>query len=155
MSIQVKAYHYFGDPRVINKHMAPGEPLTIECRITDPTDVMNPVLLVSDANSIEKYNYFTLGQRKYFKTGVTKVHNKMLKIRLHEDVLSTWMPYMQIYGKITNASMIDKYFLDQNYMKDVDHKISRLRISNNYEEVKTDPAIIIQSPLPTQDKLSS
>lgn len=154
MSMQVKGYAYADDPRVVNKRMT-SQPIVLECRITDPSDVVNPVLFLTVADGIENCNYFTLGQRKYFKTGQTRMSNNMIKIRLHEDILSTWMPFVHVHGKILNATQNPHLEIDQGYLRDVDTKISRVRISNAYEEVTNYPAIIIQSPLPAEDKPST
>lgn len=155
MSIQVKAYVYTGDPRVINKHMT-GNPLELECRITDPMNIMDPELFVQNANNIENYNYFTIGQRKYFKVTATKTHNNLIRIKLHEDVLSSWMPHVTVYGKILNASKTVSDEIDQGYITDVDTKISRIAFHNDFTgsvgESGDRPIIIIQCPLPTKDE---
>lgn len=150
MSTQVKAYQCLMDNRVINKRMI-SNPIIVECRITQPFDVVNPEIFVEDINGISGCNYFTIDQRKYFKSGITKTSNGMVRIKLHEDVLSTWMPYLSIKGKITKASQLATEYIDLDYLCEVPTKISRIAITNSYEEVLTDPAIIVQSPLPCED----
>ena len=148
MAIRVKAYKYDGDNRVINKQMAT-QATTIECRITDPQDIMNPELILEKINDINTLNYFTIGNRKYFKTGLVEMNNKMVKIRLHQDVLSTWMPFVNIKGKILNATKITNEYIDLGIPLEIYTKIVRVPIHSKYEELRSDPAIILQSPLPT------
>ena len=154
MSTQVKAYHTIMDNRVINKRMV-SSPIITECRITDPFDVVNPEIFVEDIEGISGCNYFTIDQRKYFRSQVRKVSNGMVRIKLHEDVLSTWMPFVTVKGKITNATQAVSDHIDLDYLCEVPTKISRIAITNGYEEVLTDPAIIVQSPLPCEDKPST
>ena len=154
MSTQVKAYQCLMDNRVINKRMI-SDPIILECRITEPFNVMDPEIFVEDVEGISGCNYFTIDRRKYFKSKITKVSNGMVRIKLHEDVLSTWMPYLSIKGKITNASQAASDYIDLDYLCEIPTKISRVAITNGYEEVLTDPAIIVQSPLPSEDNPNS
>lgn len=153
MAVQVKCYKYNDDPRVIDK--SPTFVKSIECRVVDPFDVVDPTLLVDATDDISECNYFTVESRKYFKAGLVKTANKMNRLKLHEDILSTWMPRVWVVGTITNASQIISEDVDQGYLTDVNRKISRIRISNGYEELSDDPIIIIQCPLPTITKPST
>lgn len=148
MAVRVKAYVYKDDNRVINKQMY-GTAKVIECRVTDPQDIMNPELILNKVEGIENYNYFTVKNRKYFKTGLVEMNSNIVKIRLHEDVLSTWMPFVDVKGKILNATKTSNEYIDLGIPTEIDSKIVRLAIHNSYEEVTNDPAIIVQSPLPT------
>lgn len=153
MAVQVKCYKYNDDPRVIDK--SPTFVKSIECRIVEPFDVMDPTLIVDATDDISECNYFTVENRKYLKAGLVKTANKINRLKLHEDVLSTWMPRVWVVGTITHASQIVSEDVDQGYLTDVNRKISRIRISNGYEELTDDPMIIVQCPLPTITKPST
>ena len=76
-----------------------------------------------------------------------KESNRSLRITLHEDVLSTWLPRVYVIGEINNASKIVSENMKQDYDLDVNKKMSRIRISNAYEEITSNPITIVQSPL--------
>ena len=50
----------------------------------------------------------------------------MLKIRLHEDVLSTWLPKVYVVGTISNASEIISENMKQDYPMDVNKRVCRI-----------------------------
>lgn len=147
MATEIKCAIYNGDVRVINK-----KPILIKseiCRITNPLDILNPVIIINADDEILKCNYFVIGHRKYTKIKHVLTSNNILKIHLNEDVISTWIPRVTITGNITHATEIISNNIDQNYLLDVNRIISRIKISNDYENVTGDAAIIAQCPLPT------
>ena len=145
MAVEVKCCIYNNDPRIIDKK--PTLVKSIECRFTDPTDMTNPSIFVEYSKEIERCNYFVINFRKYFKVKMIKESNRSLRITLHEDVLSTWLPRVYVIGEINNASKIVSENMKQDYDLDVNRKISRIRISNAYEEITSNPITIVQSPL--------
>ena len=147
MATEIKCAIYNGDLRVVNKK--PTLVKSIECRITEPLDVLKPIILLNEDDDILKCNYFVIGHRKYFKVKLQRTPNKMLRIELNEDVISTWLPLVTIDGHITHASEIISENVEQDYLLDVNRIISRIVISNDYENVTSDPAIIAQCPLPS------
>lgn len=147
MAVEVKCAIYNGDPRVINKSTTLVK--SVMCKMTDPTDIMDPVIILNKDNSIVSCNYFVIGHRKYFKVREIRTSNNIIKIVLHQDVLSTWLPRVVIKGMIYNASETVSNDLVQDFVLESYRRISRVKISNEYEEVTSDPAIIVQSPLPT------
>ena len=54
-----------------------------------------------------------------------------------------------VTGYISRASEIYSPGLNQDYEKLTMRKISRIRINNEYSEITGNPAIIVQSPLPS------
>lgn len=150
MATEIKCAIYNDDLRVVNKK--PTLVKSVVCRITEPLDVLNPVILLNEDNDILKCNYFVIGHRKYFKVKLQRTPNKMLRIELNEDVISTWLPLVTIDGSITNASEIISENADQDYLLDVDRIISRIILGNNYENVTSEAAIIVQCPFPSIEK---
>lgn len=147
MATEIKCAIYNGDLRVVNKK--PTLVKSVECRITEPLDVLNPTIVLNEDDDILKCNYFVIGHRKYFKVKFHRTPNKMLKIELNEDVISTWLPLVTIDGHITHASEIISENVDQDYLLDVNRIISRIALSTNYGTVDSDPAIIAQCPFPS------
>lgn len=145
MAVEVKCCIYNDDPRIIDKK--PTLVKSLECRFTDPTDMTNPSIFVEHSKEIERCNYFVINFRKYFKVKMIKESNRSLRITLHEDVLSTWLPRVYVIGEINNASKIVSENMKQDYDLDVNRKMSRIRISNAYEEITSNPITIVQSPL--------
>ena len=145
MAVEVKCCIYNGDPRIIDKK--PTLVKSLECRFTDPIDMTNPLIFVEYSKEIERCNYFVINFRKYFKVKMIKESNRSLRITLHEDVLSTWLPRVYVIGEINNASKIVSENMIQDYDLDVNRKMSRIRISNAYEEITSNPITIVQSPL--------
>lgn len=149
MSVEVKCCKYNGDPRVINKK--PELIKTLKCRMTDDQDVINQIIYVSNEDDIIDCNYFVIGFRKYFKVKDIRKAGKRIGIMLHEDVLSTWMPKVNVTGYISSASYIRSDDLPQDYPLRVNRKISRLTFTNQYGEITGGhPAVIVQSPLPVK-----
>ena len=151
MATEVKCAIYKGDPRVIDKKTTLVK--SLECKIVDPFDIVNPTIIINNDNSVENCNYFVIGFRKYFKLDEFKTSNKMLKIRLHEDVLSTWMPKVYVVGTISNASEIISENMQQNYPMDVNKRVCRIKIDNAYDQVRSKPIIVVQSTQPILNKL--
>ena len=147
MAVEVKCCKYNGDPRVIDKK--PELIKTLQCRMTEDQDVINPIIYVSNEDDIIDCNYFVIGFRKYFKIKDIRKAGNRIGIKLHEDVLSTWMPRVNVTGYILRASEIYSRGLKQDYEKLAMRKISRIRINNEYGEITSNPAIIVQSPLPS------
>ena len=145
MAVEVKCCVYLGDPRVIDKK--PTLVKSISCKITESTDNLDPVIYIAYDSDIEKCNYFVIGHKKYFKVKLTNESNIRCRIKLHEDVVSTWVPRVNIKGIIYNSQNYLLTDVDQGFVTEVKHKISRIKISNNYENVTNRPAIIVQSPL--------
>ena len=150
MATEVKCAVYKGDPRVIDKKTTLVK--SLECRIVDPLDVVNPTIIITNDKSVENCNYFVIGFRKYFKVDEFKSSNKMLQIRLHEDVLSTWMPKVYVVGTISNASEIISENMKQNYPMDVNKRVCRIKITNVYDQVRENPIIVVQSTQPILNK---
>lgn len=150
MATEVKCAIYKGDPRVIDKKTTLVK--SLECKIVDPFDVVNPTIIITNDNSVENCNYFVIGFRKYFKLDEFKTSNKMLKIRLHEDVLSTWLPKVYVVGTISNASEIISENMQQNYPMDVNKRVCRIKIDNAYDQVRNKPIIVVQTAQPTIKK---
>lgn len=150
MATEVKCAIYKGDPRVIDKKTTLVK--SLECKIVDPFDVVNPTIIITNDNSVENCNYFVIGFRKYFKLDEFKTSNKMLKIRLHEDVLSTWLPKVYVVGTISNASEIISENMQQNYPMDVNKRVCRIKIDNAYDQVRSKPIIVVQTAQPTIKK---
>ena len=147
MAVEVKCCKYNGDPRVIDKK--PELIKTLQCRMTDDQDVINQIIYVSNENDIIDCNYFVIGFRKYLKIKDIRKAGNRIGIMLHEDVLSTWMPKVNVTGYISRASTTWVRGLSQDYEKLTIRKISRIRINNEYSEITGMPAIIVQSPLPS------
>lgn len=147
MAVEVKCCKYNGDPRVINKK--PELIKTLQCRMTEDQDVINQVIYVGNEGDIIDCNYFVIGFRKYFKVKDIRRAGNRIGIMLHEDVLSTWMPKVNVTGYISRASEIYSPGLNQDYEKLTMRKISRIRIDNGYGSITGNPAIIVQSPLPS------
>ena len=150
MATEVKCAVYEGDPRVIDKKTALVK--SLECRIVDPLDVVDPTIIITNDNSVENCNYFVIGFRKYFKVDEFKTANKMLRIRLHEDVLSTWLPKVFVVGTISNASEIISENMQQDYPKDVNKRVCRIKMTNAFDQVRTAPIIVVQTSQPRVDK---
>lgn len=150
MATEVKCAVYKGDPRVIDKKTTLVK--SLECRIVDPLDIVNPTIIITNDKSVENCNYFVIGFRKYFKVDEFKSSNKMLQIRLHEDVLSTWMPKVYVVGTISNASEIISENMQQNYPMDVNKRVCRIKINNAYDQVRGKPIIVVQTPQPIVNK---
>ena len=149
MAIQIKCCKFTGDPRLINK--TPTTVANIECRIVNEQDTMNPVIYINNDNIVIHCNYFVIGFRKYFKVKETRVSGNRVKVQLHQDVLSTWMPKINIRGTVSRATRTPLSLnedLYQDYTMEVKKRISRIKINNNYGDVTSRPAIIVQSPLP-------
>lgn len=146
MAVEVKCCNYNGDPRVIDKK--PQLIKTLECRITDPSEVVNPRILLTYTKEIERCNYFVIGFRKYFKETETKYNSRMIEISLHEDVLSTWMPRVYVIGIISNATEIVSEDVQQDYLLDAHRRISRIIAHGNNDggDVLSDHVIVVQSP---------
>lgn len=144
MGVQIKCCTYDDDPRIINKK--PILVKTLICRITDPTDMINPVILINNVDGLEKCNYFVIGFRKYFKVGERKTNSRRLRLFLHEDVLSTWMPRIYVVGIISNASNVISGEIQQNFLLEAKKRVSRVKINNSYGELSKDPVVIVQSP---------
>lgn len=147
MAVEVKCCKYNGDPRVINKK--PETLKTIECRIPADMSVVTPHIFMNNDGTTADCNYFVIGFRKYFKVREERVVGNRLKIYLNEDVLSTWLPKVNVTGYISRSSDFKSEEIQQNYTLEARKKVSRIKINNNYEAVTSMPAIIIQSPLPT------
>lgn len=148
MAVQVKGGLYSGDPRVVDKSVT--ELVDLQCKITDPFDVMNPILILSKTNDLLKCNYFSIGHRKYFKVREIKTSNKMVKLILSQDVISTWLPRVNVTGTVFNATETVSENINQDYLTDVNMKFSRVRIDNDYGEIQDDePVIIARCVLPT------
>ena len=145
MAVEVKCCIYNDDPRIIDKK--PTLVKSLECRFTDPTDMTNPSIFVEYSKEIERCNYFVINFRKYFKVKMIKESNRSLRITLHEDVLSTWLSRVYVIGEINNASKIVSENMKQDYDLDVNRKISRIKISNDYGNLTDRPITIVQSPL--------
>ena len=150
MATEVKCAVYKGDPRVIDKKTTLVK--SLKCRIVDPLDIVNPTIIITNDKSVENCNYFVIGFRKYFKVDEFKTSNKMLQIRLHEDVLSTWMPKIYVVGTISNASEIISENMQQNYPMDVNKRVCRIKINNAYDQVRGNPIIVVQTPQPIVNK---
>ena len=150
MATEVKCAIYKGDPRVIDKKTILVK--SLKCKIVDPLDIVNPTIIITNDNSVENCNYFVIGFRKYFKLDEFKTSNKMLKIRLHEDVLSTWMPKVYVVGTISNASEIISENMNQNYPMDVNKRVCRIKIDNAYDQVRSKPIIVVQTSHPIINK---
>lgn len=147
MAVEVKCCKYNGDPRVIDKK--PELIKTLQCRMTNDQDVINQIIYVSNEDDIIDCNYFVIGFRKYFKIKDIRKAGNRIGIMLHEDVLSTWMPKVNVTGYILRASKTRVQGLSQDYEKLTMRKISRIKINNEYSEITGMPAIIVQSPLPS------
>lgn len=145
MAIEVKCCVYLGDPRVIDKK--PTLVKSLECKFTESTDNLDPIIFISYDKDIEKCNYFVIGHKKYFKVKLTNERSIRCRIKLHEDVISTWVPRVNIKGLIYNSQNYLLTDVDQGFVTEVKHRISRIKIPNNYGEVTSNPAIIVQSPL--------
>lgn len=150
MATEVKCAIYKGDPRVIDKKTTLVK--SLECRIVDPFNVVDPSIIITNDSSVENCNYFVIGFRKYFKVGEFKTSNKMLKIRLHEDVLSTWMSKVYVVGTISNASEIISENMKQDYPMDVNKRVCRIKIDNLYDQVRSKPIIVVQTSQPIINK---
>lgn len=149
MAVEVKCCIYNGDVRVINKK--PTEQKTINCRITEESDVVDPAIYINNEDDVSNCNYFVIGYRKYFKVGQSRVSGNRIRIRLHEDIISTWLPRVDVKGYISNASYIRSNDILQDYQLRVNRKISRLTFTNQYGEISNGhPAVIVQSPLPVK-----
>lgn len=147
MAVQVRCCIYNGDPRVINK--TPTEVISLNCRMTDDFDTIKPVIYISNELGVSDCNYFVIGFRKYFKVKDIRKAGKRIGIMLHEDILSTWMPKVNVKGYISRASEIYSPGLNQDYEKLTRRKISRIKINNEYGQITGNPAVIVQSPLPS------
>lgn len=143
MAVQVKCAIYDGDPRVIDKQ--PTLKDTLECRIVDPHNVVDPTLKLTRTDNIKNCNYFVIGFRKYFKTKEVNISNNIVLITLHEDVISTWLPRVHVKGIITTASEYVSENVEQDYLIEVDSHISRIAFSNNYIDLQGQPLIVVQS----------
>ena len=150
MATEVKCAVYKGDPRVIDKKTTLVK--SLKCRIVEPFDVVNPTIIITNDKSVENCNYFVIGFRKYFKVDEFKTSNKILQIRLHEDVLSTWMPKVYVVGTISNASEIISENMQQNYPMDVNKRVCRIKINNAYDQIRNKPIIVVQTPQPIVNK---
>ena len=148
MAVEIKCCKLAEDPRVINK--TPITVASLECRIVNEQDTMNPVVYINNDNIIINCNYFVIGFRKYFKVKETRVSGNRIRLQLHQDVLSTWLPKVTIRGLVSKGCPIWDFNPDlhQDYTMEVKKRISRIKINNNYGEVTSKPAIIVQSPLP-------
>lgn len=145
MAVNIKCARYDGDPRVIDKNTTLIKTLT--CRVYNEAEVVNPLIIVNNDSDVENCNYFTIGFRKYFKVKEYKINNKVLRIQLHEDVLSTWMPRVYVIGNITVASKLISENIPQKFFLDANKKISRISFQNDYGEITSEPIVIVQSPL--------
>lgn len=147
MAVEVRCCIYNGDSRVINKN--PTDIKLLQCRIVNDTDIINPTIYLEYDTDLDKCNYFVIGRRKYFKTRLKRVHNMRCEIQLHEDIISTWIPRVNIKGIIYNSQDTTTIMqqMEQGYPVAVNKIISRIKINNNYGTVDSQPAIIVQSPL--------
>lgn len=150
MATEIKCAIYEGDPRVIDKKTKLIK--SLECKIVDPLDVVDPTIIITNDESVEKCNYFVIGFRKYFKVDEFKTPNKMLKIRLHEDILSTWLPKVNVVGTISSASEIISENMLQDYPMDVNKRVCRIKINNAFDQVRSKPIIVVQTAQPTINK---
>lgn len=150
MAVQVKCCIYNNDPRIIDKK--PTLIKTLECRITDPTDMVNPSIFIEYSKEIEKCNYFVINFRKYFKVKLVKESNRSLRIYLHEDVLSTWLPRVYVIGEINNASKIISEDVEQKFLLNSNKHISRILANEFVGPPVKEPVTIIQSPQPVKFK---
>lgn len=150
MAVQVKCCIYNNDPRIIDKK--PNLIKTLECRMTDPTDMVNPSIFIEYSKEVEKCNYFVINFRKYFKVKLVKESNRSLRIYLHEDVLSTWLPRVYVIGEINNASKIISEDVEQKFLLNSNKYISRILANEFVGPPIEEPVTIIQSPQPVKFK---
>lgn len=150
MAVQVKCCIYNNDPRIIDKK--PNLIKTLECRMTDPTDMVNPSIFIEYSKEVEKCNYFVINFRKYFKVKLVKESNRSLRIYLHEDVLSTWLPRVYVIGEINNASKIISEDVEQKFLLNSNKYISRILANEFVGPPTEEPVTIIQSPQPVKFK---
>lgn len=154
MAVQVKCAKYTGDPRVIDKKPTLIE--TLECRITDPCDMFEPSIFLTRTNNTKECNYFVIGFRKYFKVKEINHSNNMVVIKLHEDVLSTWLPRCRVKGIINRISLLHHPDVNQGFLTDSKRHVSRIKIVNSYADLNNErPLIVVQSPAGKQVKPSS
>lgn len=153
MGVEVKCCVYNGDPRVIDKK--PTLVKSIVCRIPEPTNVVDTELLLTNTEDIERCNYFVIGFRKYFKDREIKTSSKMIRVMLHEDVISTWIPRVYIIGMISNASDIISKNVEQKYLLDSNKLVSRIAIRNGPGDVTNRHVIVVQSPQGWDNKPTS
>lgn len=149
MAVEIKCCKLTEDPRLINK--TPITVASIECRIVNEQDTMNPVVYMNNVSDVINCNYFVIGFRKYFKVKETRVSGNRIRLQLHQDVLSTWLPKVNISGLVSKGTRTQGDLnndLQQDYTMEVKRRISRIAINNNYGQVTNRPAIIVQSPLP-------
>lgn len=150
MAVQVKCCIYNNDPRIIDKR--PTLIKTLECRITDPMNMVDPIIFLEYSKEVEKCNYFVINFRKYFKVKLMKESNRSLRISLHEDVVSTWLPRVYVVGEIVNASKITSEDVEQKFLLNSNKHISRILANEFIGPVDDEPITIIQSPQPTKFK---
>lgn len=147
MAVQIKCCKYDGDPRVIDK--SPSLIITLEARIPEPFNVTDPELFLDNTTGVEDCNYFVINFRKYFKVSQKKVSNKMIRIKLHEDVISTWLPKVYVTGIIAHASEIVSDNVDQGYLTDVNRIISRVRFTTEHGPIRDNPLYVVQVARPS------
>lgn len=143
MAVQIKCAKYTGDPRVIDKQPTLVE--TLECRITDPCDMYEPTVMLTRTDNTKACNYFVIGFRKYFKVKEINSSNNIVTLKLHEDVLSTWMPKVHVKGIINRASETVSMNADQDFFLDECSHVSRIAFTNNYIDLTGQPLIVVQS----------
>lgn len=92
MAITVSFYKNESDNRCMDKTLIEVVE-NISCDIYDPTDVVNPVLVI-DTNTIDPavVNYCSIFEfsRQYFITDIIPTSAERLEIHCHVDVLSTY-----------------------------------------------------------------
>ena len=151
MAVQVKCAKYTGDPRVIDKK--PTLMDTLLCKITDPCDMFEPSILLTRTDKTKECNYFVIGFRKYFKVKEINESNNMVTIKLHEDVLSTWLPRCTVKGILNKISTDHTPYMDQGYPVETRYHLSRLKIINSYADLNNErPLIVVQSSSGREDK---
>lgn len=77
-------------PNYIYKYLDNGE--TVNCKIQDDCNLLDPVLLISNVIDIAKYNYAHIPgmSRYYFINEFSHIAKGVIKAELHIDVLRTY-----------------------------------------------------------------
>lgn len=123
-----------------------------DCKVVDGLNVIRPELILSATEVFdENINYVSFNNRSYFVSNILHVNNKITKIVLEEDVLSTWYDRVTINGIINKSTTNYNMLLNQNTTLQTNNRIKRILFDENAVDIEGN-TVVLQTLLPYVDK---
>ena len=136
--MQITFYKTDDNDNVINKTLT--DDVTIPLYLKGQFDVINPILIMSNASGIDfrKYNYAVISDfdRLYFVRNVTQVNAKIYQLYLECDVLETFKHDILECNARFKRGVKDGDTQQQNTVKEVNKKftIYKSNVSIDYSK---------------------